>query len=311
MRKFLAASLIFAAFFISGCNSDFQIYERSEKLMGTIITLKANGSAAKLAVDESFAELFNLVEKVNEDVKKLNEAGGTGEFVKISPEVFEMLKLSQKYAELSGGAFDVTVGAAVDLWKNARKTEKLPTAEEISAVQKLVGFRHLELNALEKSARLDLSGVKINLGGVGKGYGVDLVRKIFSKYGVDEGLIDFGTSSIFAFGKKRIGVKSPGEQGVAEVVELENAAISTSGDYENFFVLEGRRYPHILNPQSCQPADSGIVSATITVKNFENCGAIADILSTTIFILGEDGGKDFLRQLPFSTEAILISKSRY
>lgn len=307
MKKFFAASLIFAAFFICGCSSDSQNYERTEKLMGTIITLKATGSDSKLAVDESFEELFKLVENVKVDVKNLNDNAGNGEFVKISPAVFEMLKISQQYAILSGGAFDVTIGAAVDLWKSARKNKKLPTASEIAAVQKLVGFEHLELDEAAQTARLNLAGVKINLGGVGKGYGVDLVRKIFSKYGITDGLIDFGTSSIFALGKKTIGIKNPRGNEIADVVELENAALSTSGDYEQFFILEGRRYSHILNPKNCLPADSGIASVTIIVQDFENCATVADILSTTIFILGENEGKTFLQQLPFATEIILIS----
>lgn len=299
MKKYFAAILMLTAIFICGCQQNNH-YERSEKMMGTIVTLKASGVNAKSAVDKSFAGLFKLVDNVKSDVKNLNENAGSGEFVKVSTDVFEMLKLSQKYSELTGGAFDVTCGAAVDLWRNARKNKILPAQEDIDAVKNFVGYKHLHLNELEQSAMIDLAGVKINLGGVGKGYGVDIVRKIFSEHGITDGLIDFGTSSIFAFGKKKIGIKNPrADNEIAKVIELENAALSTSGDYEQFFIVDGRRYHHIINPKTCSPADNGIASVSVVVSgDMENCGAVADILSTAVLVLGEDSSKNVLEGLP-------------
>ena len=98
-------------------------------------------------------------------------------------------------------------------------------------MKNFVGYKHLHLRG--GSAMLDLRGVKINLGGIGKGYGVDVARKIFAEHGIRDGLIDFGNSTIFAFGRKKIGIKNPDEPDkLAEVVEIEDCAISTSGDYE-------------------------------------------------------------------------------
>ena len=289
---------------ISGCGN--QHYERTEKVMGTRVTLKAQGENAQAAVDESFAEIFTLVENIKADVKKLNACAGNGEFVKVSADVFEMLKLSQHYSELTGGAFDVTCGAAVDLWREARKTETLPAQEDIDAVKNLVGFQHLHLNETEQSAMIDSAGVKINLGGVGKGYGVDIARKIFIKHGITDGIIDFGTSSIFAFGKKKIGIKNPrGEHEIAQVIELENAALSTSGDYEQFFIVDGRRYHHIINPKTCSPTDNGIASVSVVISgNVANCGAVADISSTAVLVLGEESGKNFLKGFPIKSVII-------
>lgn len=298
MKKVFAAILMLTAIFIFSRDLN---YERSEKMMGTVVTLKASGVFARAAVDESFAEISRLVENVKADVENLNAAAGTGEFVKISPEVFEMLQLSQRYSELTGGAFDVTVGAAVDLWRNARRNQVLPSPEEIAAVRNLVGFKHLQLN--EGSARLDLAGVKVNLGGVGKGYGVDLARKIFSRYGITDGLINFGTSSIFAFGRKRIGIRNPRDgTGIYKVIELSDSALSTSGDYEQFFIVDGQRYHHIIDPKTCMPSDNGIASVTVTLEGtLENSGAVADILSTSILILGAENG---MQDLP--AEIIII-----
>ena len=310
MKKFFAAILVLTAIFICSCGKEIERdnhYERSEKIMGTIVTLKASSVSSKAAVDKSFEELFKLVENVKVDVKNLNENAGSGEFVKVSAEVFEMLKLSQRYSELTDGAFDVTCGAAVDLWRNARKNKTLPTPEEIDAVKNLVGYKHLHLNETQQSARLDLSGVKINLGGVGKGYGVDIVRKIFIEHGINDGIIDFGTSSIFAFGKKKIGIKNPrSDNEIVKVIELENAALSTSGDYEQFFIVNDRRYHHIINPKTCLPTDNGVASVSVVISgDMENCGTVADISSTAVLVLGEESGKNFLKNL--SAESVIIS----
>ena len=305
MKIFLAVLL--TAIFICGCSNNIPAhYERTEKVMGTLVTLKAQGKNSRAAVDESFDEIFALIENIQTDVTKLNESAGSGEFVKVSPDVFTILKLSQHYSELTDGAFDVTVGVAVDLWRNARKSETLPLKEEIDSARKLVGYKHLILNEVEQSAKLDLAGVKVNLGGVGKGYGSDVARKIFLKHGITDGIIDFGTSSIFAFGKKKIGLRNPrGEHEVSEVIELEDAALSTSGDYEQFFIVEGHRYHHIINPKTCSPTDNGISSVSVVISNdVESCGAVADISSTAILVLGEESSKKFLKEL--SPKSVIV-----
>ena len=285
MKKFFTALFLMAVLFLFGCGNENFSYERTEKVMGTLVTLKATGKNAKIAVDESFEKIFEFVEKVKVDVKNLNDGAGNGKFVEISPEVFEVLKISQRYSAETDGAFDVTIGAAVDLWKNAKKTKILPSDEEINAVKNLVGYEHLHLDEKNCSAYIDTAGMKINLGGVGKGYGVDISRKIFEKNKIADGLINFGTSTIYAFGKKNIGIKNPRAEGLVEVVEVEDAAISTSGDYENFFEIDGKRYHHIINPKTCNPAENEIGSSTVIIsRETENCGTVADILSTANFI---------------------------
>lgn len=291
LKKIFSALLVMAVLFTFGCKEPVT-YERTEKIMGTIVTLKASGENSKIAIDESFEKIFEFMEKVKVDVKNLNDGAGNGKFVKISPSVFEVLKISQSYSEVTSGAFDVTIGAAVDLWKVAKKNKILPSEEEIKNIKNFVGYENLLLDEKNCSAKLEKFGMKINLGGVGKGYGADIARKIFEKYKIDDGLIDFGTSTIYAIGKKRIGLKNPRADELADVVEISDAAIATSGDYENFFELDGKRYHHIIDPMTCKPVDSGVISATVIVaSDVENCGTVADILSTSIFILGEEKSK--------------------
>ena len=162
-------------------------------------------------------------------------------------------------------------------------------------IKNFIGFEHLHLR--EGKAYLDKRGVKINLGGIAKGYGVDLVRKIFAEKKIRNGLIDFGTSTIFACGKKNIGIKNPRGEGIAEIVELENSALSTSGDYEKFFIVEGRRYHHIINPKTCAPAEAENFSMSVVVEgSLENCATVADVLSTTAFILGKERTEKLLNE---------------
>ena len=306
MKNFLALSLILLITLISGCNEPkVEHYERSEKIMGTIVTLKAEGMNAKVAVDESFDKIFELVENIKSDVKLIES---TNEYVKISPDVYEILKISQNYSEQTNGAFDVTIGAAVNLWKNARKNNQLPTTEEIEEVKKFVGFNHLHLRESDNSVMIDTQGVKINLGGVGKGYGADIARKIFIKYGIKDGLIDFGTSTIYAFGMKRIGLKTPRGNELSEIIELQNSSIATSGDYEQYFIIDGKRYHHIIDPKTCMPTNNGIASVSVAVNgDIEHCATIADILSTSIFILGEQQSESII--YPKNYTIIKISKT--
>ena len=304
MKKILMAILLplllFPISLISGCGA--ASYERSEILMGTVVTLKAEGNNSQAAVDESFKAIAALEKNILSDVKKIED--GSGDFVKISPDVYKILQTAQIYSELTGGAFDVTIGAAVELWGIGTENPRVPTEEELAAVKNFVGYKHLHLR--DGAACLDLRGVKINLGGIAKGYGVDLVRKIFADNKIQSGLIDFGTSTIFAVGKKKIGIKNPrAENEFAAIIELEDAALSTSGDYEKFFIADNRRYHHMLDPKTCAPAAAESSSVSVVVAGTEkNCATVADILSTAAFIMGRERADKFLLESKVPAEII-------
>ncbi|MBQ9498167.1 MAG: FAD:protein FMN transferase [Selenomonadaceae bacterium] len=292
MKKFFAIILLSLVLCPLSLPKNF---ERTEILMGTVVTLKAQGKNSRAAVDESFRELFELEKNFSADVKKIENAAGNGAFVKISPDVYEILSAAKKFSAMTDGAFDVTIGAAVELWGIGTENPRVPPADERAAVKNFVGHEHLHLRGGE--AYLDKRGVKINLGGVGKGYGVDVARKIFIAHGVTSGLIDFGTSTIFAFGKKKIGIKNPRAEEISAVVELVDCALSTSGDYEKFFIADGRRYHHIIDPKTCAPAEAENFSVSVIVDGGEkSCATLADILSTTAFILGKEQTEKILTE---------------
>ena len=300
MKKFLSTALLVMMVLMVGCGSSEPIrYERSEKLMGTAVTLKATGDESQAAVDESFDRVNALVDEIMNDMKRL-EAADAGEYVSVGDDVFTMLELSQRYAERTDGAFDVTVGAALDMWRAARQNKTLPTDDELESVKGLVGYEHLHLRASDNSVMVDVKGVKINLGGVAKGYAADLAHEIFIEHGIADGLIDFGTSTIYAIGKKRIGIKNPRGAGMTDVVELRDGALSTSGDYERYFEIEGKRYHHIIEPKTCMPVDNGLASVSVVVDgDVEYCATVADILSTSVFVLGLERAADLLPQTDY------------
>lgn len=280
---------------IVGCGTSTSC-ERSEIFFGTVVTLKAEGRDAQVAVDESFAAIAALEQNISADVRAAEDSAGSGAFIKISPDVYKILTTAQKYSELTGGAFDVTLGAAIELWGIGTQNPRIPTDDELAAVKNFVGREHLHLRGGE--VYIDKRGVKLNLGGVAKGYGVDLVRKIFVAHGITGGVIDFGTSTIFAVGAKKIGIKNPhAPDELSEIVELENCALSTSGDYEKFFVADNRRYSHIIDPKTCAPVTSQKFSSVSVVVDgsVENCATVADILSTAAFVTGE---QNFPSDLP-------------
>ena len=300
--------IIFTVLLIAGCGTPTTC-ERTEILMGTVVTLKAEGLNAQAAVDESFARIAELEENIRVDVKKIEDAAGSGAFVKISPDVYQILETAQIYSELTDGAFDVTIGAAVELWGIGTDKARVPSEAELAAVKNFVGREHLHLRSDE--AYLDKRGVKLNFGGVGKGYGVDVARKVFARHGVTSGLIDFGTSTIYAVGKKRIGIKKPDAPSeLAAVVELENAALSTSGDYEKFLIVDNRRYSHIINPKTCAPVAGGLSSVSVVVEgSVENCATIADILSTAMFVVGKEQAETFIDAIELPAKIIFAENT--
>ena len=274
MKKFFTATILFATVLLTACSS--VTVERREIFMGTVVTLKATGANAQIAVDESFRAVAELERNISADVAKIEAADN---FVDVSPDVYKILQTAQIFSELTDGAFDVTVGSAVELWAVGTDKVRVPTSDELASVKNFVGREHLQLR--DGKVFVD-NGVKLNLGGVAKGYGVDIVRKIFASHGITDGLIDFGTSTIFAVDRKKIGVKNPREADkLSFVVELENSALSTSGDGEKFFVANGRRYGHIIDPKTCAPVEGENFSVTVVVDGeVELCATVADILST-------------------------------
>lgn len=286
-------------------------FEQTNIVMDTPVTLRAYGKNAQKAVEESFkrlTELDNMASSAisTSDVSKVNAASGKS-YVKVHPEIMNMVETSLKYSKLSSGAWDITMGPIINLWGIGTDNEKLPSDAEIKARMPLIGYDKISVNEKDSSIMLQKQGMAIDLGGIAKGFAADEVLKIYKKYNIKNGLINLGSSSIYALGKNEsgnpwsIGIKHPRSEESGNylgIIKITNEALSTSGDYERYFIKDNKRYHHIMNPATGAPADTGVMSDTIIVDgNNPERNMLADLLTTTVFVLGPEKGLKFVEGL--------------
>ncbi|OGW23365.1 MAG: hypothetical protein A2077_06385, partial [Nitrospirae bacterium GWC2_46_6] len=224
------------------------------------------------------------------------------------PETLAVIEKAIHASEKTDGAFDVTIGPEIALWDFHNKAK--PDNKEIRQRLQLVNYRDLILDKNSRSAYLKKSGMLIDLGAIAKGYAADKAVELMKKNGIKSGLVAIA-GDIKAFGLKpdgepwKIGIKNPRQKTESDEImatlELTDMAISTSGDYERYFIAEGRRYHHILNPKTGYPAD-GCRSVSVIAKE----GAVADPFSTGIFILGAEKGLKLLEEM--GIDGIIVDK---
>lgn len=279
--------------------------------MDTTVSLRASGDNAKAAVDESFtriAQLDKLASSQNpdSDVSRINAAAGK-DYVQVDPAIYEMIQYSKDYSAKSSGEWDITVGVITKMWDIGNADQHVPPEEDIAAKLPLVNYKDILLRPEDHSVMLAKPGMAIDLGGVAKGYTVDEIRKIYEKYHIENGLINMGASSMYAVGKNskgqpwNIGIKHPRsneKDTYLGVVSIENQALSTSGDYERFFIQDGKRYHHIFDPRTGHPAESGVMSDTVIIDpNVQNSGMLSDMLTTIVFVLGPQKGMALIQSM--------------
>ena len=308
-----ARYILTAAFLVvmscSGCSLHPESsYDRSGIAMDTTVSLRATGKEAQEAVDESFARIARLdalasSQNPDSDVSKINAAAGS-HYVQVDPAVYEMISFAKGFSERSSGEWDITVGIITNLWQIGTEHQHVPEAGELAEAMQRVNYKDILLRPEDHSVMLAKAGMSIDLGGVAKGYAVDEVRKIYEAHHIESGLINMGASSMYAVGKTskgkawNIGMKHPRSDKDGEylgIVSIENQALSTSGDYERYFIQDGKRYHHIFDPVTGYPADSGVMSDSIVINgDVEHAGMLSDILTTVVFVLGPQKGLAFI-----------------
>ena len=283
--------------------------------MGSELRLIAwanNDSGAQAAFDEVFAEFDRLenlmsVWRQDSDILRVNQAAGVRP-VKVSDEVRETLKTARQISEWTGGKFDVTFGALSGLWKfDHDHDDRIPDMREVRRRLPLIDYRAIEIDDAAGTVFLTRKGMSAHLGGIGKGYAIDRAAALLRQRGFRDFMIQSG-GDMYVSGLKdgrpwRLGIqdpRGPGNHSFAEF-DLSDGTFSTSGDYERFFMKNGRRYHHILDPAVGEPA-RGSRSVTIVA----NRGVIADGLSTGVFVLGPDAGMALIERLP-DVEGVIVS----
>lgn len=291
-------SKIEKSFFALGTFNHIRIFDQlDEQLLELAIQ--------RIAEIETFMSAF----QEDSDVSRINRNAGSG-LVPIRAETYALIQKALEFSELSDGAFDITVRPLVDLWGIGKKMNYIPKEEEIIKTKQLVNYRKLILDEKSHSAALTEKGQAIDLGGIAKGYAAEEVKRIFLENGVKSALINLG-GNILTIGCQldgqpwKIGVQNPtaptGKSiGVLSVVDK---TIVTSGSNERFFMKDGIRYHHILDPRTGMPAQSGILSVTVICDSSTD----ADALTTAIFALGPERGMELVKKR--EAEVIFVTEN--
>jgi thiamine biosynthesis lipoprotein len=283
--------------------------------MGSELRLSAWTSDEPLAIsafDEVFHEFARLEDLLSvwrdgSDVLRLNAAAGDHP-VPVSRETREVLLLAHEASELTGGKFDITFGALSDLWKfDHDQDNTVPDPAAIRARLPLIDYRAVEVDERAGTAFVTGKGMRVHLGGIGKGYAVDRGVETLRRRGVTDFMIRAG-GDMYVAGRHgdrpwRLAIRDP--RGPADrsfaTLEISNGTFSTSGDYERTFVTNGTRYHHIIDPDSGLPA-RGCRSVTLVTER----AVLADALSKGVFILGPKDGMALIERLP-GVEGVIVS----
>jgi len=233
-------------------------------------------------------------------------AGAGGPATPVSPDLFLVLRRSQEVARHSGGAFDITAGPLIALWRKARKAAVLPQPAEIERAWALVGWEKLRLNEEARTVQLAVRGMKLDLGGVAKGYAADGAQHVLKQHGITRALVELGGDIVVSGpppGADGWTIRVPNagdDQGPADL-RFSDRAVSTSGDTEQFAVIGGRRYSHVVDPRTGQPLTNR-VQVTLTAPD----GLTSDPLSTSLTVLGREDRSKLLKAYPGVTAYVRV-----
>ena len=258
--------------------------------MGTLVRIKLYAASEREA-SAAFREAFDRIAQLDailSDYKPDSELNrlGPGGPIRVSADLFRVLAASQKLAEETDGAFDVTLGPVIRLWREARRSGQIPEEAAIHEALSRCGYRKLHLDAKTQSVSLDQAGMQLDVGGIAKGYAADEALAVLTRRGIRSALV--AVSGDLAFSDP-----PPGEAGwkigVDEsVLTLHNAAVSTSGDDQQHLDAGGKRYSHIIDPVTGMGLTSGITVTVIAPRGID-----ADGMSTAISVLGREPGMQF------------------
>jgi thiamine biosynthesis lipoprotein len=237
----------------------------------------------------------------------INENAGIRPVV-VDDELFQLVRRSMAISELTNGAFDITYASMDKVWKFDGSMSDLPTEEMIRASVEKVGCRHIVLDDAKRSIFLEKTGMKIGFGAIGKGYAADRAKALLIKKGVQSGIIN-ASGDMSTWGKKpdgddwKVAITNPlNKEKAFAMLPISSGAVVTSGNYEKFVMIQGKRYAHIIDPRTGYPAQ-GILSVTVFGPKAE----LADALSTAVFVMGIDAGIDRINQLP-GIECVIIDE---
>ena len=300
------ACLVFLIFISALYSASAQaVFQRSFIKMGSAfdLTLVANN---QVEADQLFKQAIAEIDRIerlisswdqSSETSQVNQMAGK-EAVKVAKELYDLVFRAKAIAQLTNGAFDPTYASVDKIWTFDGRDVEQPKAEIISASVAKIGFDKIVFDPLESSIYLPLQGMKIGFGAIGKGYAADRVKSLLQNQGVAAGIVN-ASGDMSAWGIQpngepwQVGLINPkNKDKVFAWFPVKNQAVVTSGDYEKFILINGKRYGHIINPKTGFPSQ-GVISCTVFAPKAE----LADALSTALFVMGVETGIDFINQL--------------
>jgi thiamine biosynthesis lipoprotein len=318
MKKLSAITLIIAILlsFVS-CASEISqtpVIVKTTFAMDTVCTIKIyDKNADEKVIDDAFDyvhELENLLSRYisDSDIAKINANAGKN-YVKVDNRTLELLKKCVYYSDQTDGAFDITLGSLIDLWDIESGRDYIPAKSEIENALKYTSYKNILLDEQNCSVKLAKKGVIIDLGAVAKGYISQMTKEFLISKGVSSAIIDFG-GNIVLIGKNykgkdfSVGIQKPfNDRGeYLATVQSDMCAMVSSGNYERYFIgTDGTVYHHIIDPKTGYPVQNGLSEVTIICDD----ATAADILSTGVYVMGEDKGYGYIERLKIQAQFLL------
>lgn len=309
--------LLIISLTIISCNGDnINPYSETSFVMGTICSITLYEKNTNFSFKEAFDIIKNIENKMspvikNSELDQINSNAGIRP-VKVSEDTYFVIEEGIKYANLDNSKFDITIGPLVNLWGIGTENQNIPDSNLIKTILPLIGSQYILLNNNEKTVFLQNKNMTIDLGGIAKGYAADILKQYLKGKGFTKGIINLG-GNVLTFGKKnngtpwKIGIQDPIDSRGQYIgtIETDGTAVVTSGIYERYFEKDGKRYHHILDPDTGYPVDNELLSITIVTHS----GIMADAYSTVVFSAGLIKGMKILESTA-GMEGIFITKSK-
>jgi len=295
------------------------LQKRTSKLMGSRweITIVANDSVtAENYIDTVIKEVSRIEYLISDwkqetQISAVNSNAGIAP-VKVDKEVLALTQYAIRISEITNGAFDISFAAMEKIWKFDGSMTEMPTPEAVKRAVEKVGYRNIIIDTVNSTIFLKEKGMKIGFGALGEGYAADKCRDMLLAKDVQAGIIN-GSGDISTWGRNpngkpwNIGIEDPFNRGgVYAIVPLRKSAVTTSGSYEKYAEIKGKRYAHIINPKTGYPV-TGLMSVTVFGPDAEMCNAF----STSIMVTGKDAGLQLLKNYPEYSCIMVSDEGRF
>ena len=287
------------AILLTSCAVEQEPYSKTELYLGTVVTIIIYDENAEDLMNGSMAEIGRLENLLSaniesSEISRINESAGI-KGVDVSAETIEVIEKGLEYYDTSSGLFDISIGPLVDLWGIGTSEARVPSTDELDAAIDKIGIDNIRIEG--NNVMLLETGMKIDVGGIAKGYIADKTAEYLKENGCDAAVINLGGNVL------TVGAKTDRTGTYLRVIEVDEMSVVTSGSYERFFVEDGITYHHILDPGTGYPADSDIAGVSIiSSKSIDGDG-----LSTTVFAMGFEKGINMI-ELISGVECIIILK---